>query len=122
MESLSQKYDRMRTDVSELIDLYDFAEKQYPYTHLREPQMVTPLLTIAVEREPRTKKQGSLPQSRRLAALHEGLRILGLHHDDPHEQSCLRLFHRHLSPDYQALQSCHFLLDGSLAVCLRKHH
>jgi hypothetical protein len=40
MEPIDKKMDRIRGDVSELISLYDYAERLYPYTNLREPRKV----------------------------------------------------------------------------------
>lgn len=40
MESLDQKLDRIRSDVSTITELYDYAEKLYPYTNIREPRKV----------------------------------------------------------------------------------
>ena len=40
MEGLDQKLDRINGDISQLVDLYDFAEKLYPYENIREPTKV----------------------------------------------------------------------------------
>ena len=40
MEGVNQKVDRINGDVQNLIELYDFAEKLYPYENLREEQSV----------------------------------------------------------------------------------
>jgi hypothetical protein len=40
MEGLNQKLDRIAGDVNQLIELYDFAEKLYPYQNIREPLKV----------------------------------------------------------------------------------
>ena len=40
MEGLNDKLDRVSGDVNQLIELYDFAEKLYPYENIREPTKV----------------------------------------------------------------------------------
>lgn len=42
MEGVNSKVDKIRGDVSNLIELYDYAEKLYPYENLREPRKVSP--------------------------------------------------------------------------------
>lgn len=37
MEGLDEKLDRVSGDVSSIIELYDFAERAYPYGKIREP-------------------------------------------------------------------------------------
>jgi len=44
MEGLDQKLERIGGDVNNLIELYDFAEKLYPYEKIREPTKVSLLL------------------------------------------------------------------------------
>ena len=41
MEGLDAKLERVQGDVSNLISLYDFAEKQYAYDKIREPMQVS---------------------------------------------------------------------------------
>ena len=40
MEGLNEKLDRVSNDVSQIIELYDFAEKLYPYENIRQPVQV----------------------------------------------------------------------------------
>ena len=40
MEGLDQKLERVGGDVNNLIELYDYAEKLYPYEKIREPTKV----------------------------------------------------------------------------------
>jgi len=40
MESLQDKLDRTQADLNKIIDLYDYAEKLYPYDQIRGPQQV----------------------------------------------------------------------------------
>jgi len=40
MEGLNDKLDRVSGDISQLVELYDFAEKLYPYENIREPTKV----------------------------------------------------------------------------------
>jgi len=40
MESLQDKLDRTQGDLNKIIDLYDFAEKLYPYEKIRGPTEV----------------------------------------------------------------------------------
>ena len=40
MEGLDAKHERVQGDVSNLISLYDFAEKLYTYDKIREPMKV----------------------------------------------------------------------------------
>ena len=47
MESLPEKIDRIVGDVDKLIELYDFAEKVYPYSRIRDEYSVSTIfLTI----------------------------------------------------------------------------
>ncbi len=41
MEGLSQKLDRTQNDLSQIIELYDFAEKLLPYENIRGPFQVS---------------------------------------------------------------------------------
>jgi hypothetical protein len=41
MEGLDAKLERVAGDVNELISLYDYAEKLYPYQNIREPTKVS---------------------------------------------------------------------------------
>lgn len=41
MEGLNEKLDRVNNDVSQIIELYDFAEKLYPYENIRQPLKVS---------------------------------------------------------------------------------
>ena len=41
MEGLDAKLERVAGDVNELISLYDFAEKLYPYQNIRESTKVS---------------------------------------------------------------------------------
>lgn len=41
MEGLDQKIDRIQGDLSNIIDLYDYAEKLLPYDQIREPVKVS---------------------------------------------------------------------------------
>lgn len=41
MESINDKYKRIRSDVADIQRLYDFAERQYSYTNLRQPRKVS---------------------------------------------------------------------------------
>ncbi len=41
MEPLGQKLDRITADVANITELYDFAEKQYPYENIRGPFQVS---------------------------------------------------------------------------------
>ena len=41
MEGLNHKLDRIEGDLQGLVELYDFAEKLYPYDNLREGNSVT---------------------------------------------------------------------------------
>lgn len=40
MEDLGSKIDRIVSDVDKLVDLYDFAEKLYPYDKIRNQREV----------------------------------------------------------------------------------
>lgn len=40
MEGLNDKLDRVSGDISQLVELYDFAEKLYPYENIRAPTKV----------------------------------------------------------------------------------
>ena len=40
MEALDQKLDRVSGDVQNVIALYDYAEKLYPYENIRKPFVV----------------------------------------------------------------------------------
>lgn len=40
MEGLSKKLDRVQSDVDKIIDLYDYAEKLYPYEKIRDARQV----------------------------------------------------------------------------------
>ena len=46
VEGLDQKLERIANDVNGLIELYDFAEKQYPYQLIREPFKVIKYPTL----------------------------------------------------------------------------
>jgi hypothetical protein len=39
---LSQKLDKMVTDIENITELYDFAERLYPYEYIRAPPSVIP--------------------------------------------------------------------------------
>ena len=41
VEKIDDKIDRINGDISNIIDLYDYAEKLYPYTNLREANSVS---------------------------------------------------------------------------------
>ncbi len=41
MEGLDKKFDRISNDVSSILEVYDFAEKLYPYENIREPLSVS---------------------------------------------------------------------------------
>ena len=40
MEGLDQKLDRVTGDIGNIIELYDFAQKVYPYENIRAPLKV----------------------------------------------------------------------------------
>ena len=40
MESLQDKLDRTQSDLNKIIELYDYAEKLYPYQNIRGPLQV----------------------------------------------------------------------------------
>ena len=40
MESIDKKVDRIRSDVASITELYDYAEKLYPYSNIKEPRKV----------------------------------------------------------------------------------
>ncbi len=41
MESLQDKLDRTQGDLNKIIELYDYAEKLYPYDNIRGARQVT---------------------------------------------------------------------------------
>ena len=45
MESLQDKLDRTQADLNKIIELYDYAEKLYPYDQIRGPQQVIETLS-----------------------------------------------------------------------------
>ena len=49
MEGLDAKLERVQGDVSNLISLYDFAEKQYTYDKIREPMQVSSHISSNLE-------------------------------------------------------------------------
>lgn len=49
MEDLGSKIDRIVSDIDKLVDLYDFAEKLYPYDKIRSPrEVILVLMTIFI--------------------------------------------------------------------------
>jgi hypothetical protein len=49
MESLQDKLDRTQGDLNKIIDLYDFAEKLYPYENIRGPLQVKQRLNYSLK-------------------------------------------------------------------------
>ena len=41
MEDITAKLDRIETDVDKIVDLYDYAEKVFPYDKIRDTRKVT---------------------------------------------------------------------------------
>ena len=52
MEELGHKIDRLAGDVTQITELYDFAEKLYPYENTRASRkVISHFLTIIVKRK-----------------------------------------------------------------------
>lgn len=47
MESLEQKLDKLTGDVTQIAELYEFAEKVYSYENLRQPRQVFHFLSFS---------------------------------------------------------------------------
>ena len=42
MEGLDKKFEKIASDSDKIIELYDYAEKVYPYQKIRNPESWTP--------------------------------------------------------------------------------
>lgn len=49
MEALDHKIDRIKSDVDTLVELYDYAERLYPYDRIREPRKVLTFLNLSID-------------------------------------------------------------------------